>query len=71
VYLRREKEYGWWKVTTYPAMPSELAFAVLQKWSGVKGSRGAIETSNICWKGCLALQKGHRPYSGATENNKK
>jgi len=40
VYLRREKEYGWWKVTSYSAMPSELAFIVL-KWSGVKASRGA------------------------------
>jgi len=30
VYLRREKEYGWWKVTSYPAMPSELAFIVLR-----------------------------------------
>ena len=30
------------KVTTYPAISSELVFALLYRWSGVKASRGAI-----------------------------
>jgi len=30
------------KATTYPVLSSELVFALLHRWSGVKASRGAI-----------------------------